>query len=206
MHVAGPGGHSHLAVLDVFYRPGMLAAVSPIVDQDTLLTQGAARSTTNERTPGRAARLLDEHGVGDGDIVLIVNAFGVNATVIEMGLGARQRGALVVGYSSLQCEAAIPDGHPSRFLGDTALSNVSDIHVDTRVPPGDVSSIGDAGLTVPLATAANSFALAWTLLDATSLLTSDISSAESWASSNAPGGDRVNRDLLDRYEARVRAL
>ena len=42
VHVFGCG-HSHLAALDTFYRAGGLACVSPLLDEDLMLHDGAAK-------------------------------------------------------------------------------------------------------------------------------------------------------------------
>ena len=47
VHVFGCG-HSHLAALDTFYRAGGLACVSPVLDADLMLHDGAAKSSRME--------------------------------------------------------------------------------------------------------------------------------------------------------------
>lgn len=206
MHVAAPGGHSQLAALDVFYRPGGLAAVSPLIDADTALSAGALRSTRRERDPGRGEFLVAEAGLGRGSVLVIVNAFGVNATVIGVAQAARERRVTTIGLSSRACEDAVPVGHPARG-GDRALSRICDIHVDTKVPPGDAVPLGtDEALLAPMATTANAFALQAILLEATAMLQREGRAPDRWASSNLPGGDAHNAELASRYAGRVAAL
>lgn len=209
--VAGPGAHSQLAVQEVFCRPGLPAGLVPVIDRATLLTEGAFRSTAQERTPGRADQILAPYGITRDDVVLLVNASGVNATVIDLARALRSRGAVVIGYSSVRCEQAIPDGHPARSEPGVALSLLADIHIDTLVPPGDTGAVAGVG-EVPLATTANAFALTWTLLEAGAILDARrdhdaVSAAASrWASSYRPGGDARNAELAIRYRDRVEAL
>ena len=47
-------GHSHLPGLDAFYRAGGLANVSPILDTDLMLHNGAAKSSRMEKMEGIA--------------------------------------------------------------------------------------------------------------------------------------------------------
>ena len=54
VHVFGCG-HSHLAALDTFYRAGGLACVSPLLDEDLMLHDGAAKSSRMEKMFGIAA-------------------------------------------------------------------------------------------------------------------------------------------------------
>src|ERR1700751_2915001 len=44
VHIFGPGGHSNLAAQEVFFRAGGLMHVSAILDEGTLLSNGALRS------------------------------------------------------------------------------------------------------------------------------------------------------------------
>src|SRR5262245_21656082 len=43
IHIFGPGGHSNLAAQEVFFRAGGLMHVSAILDEGTLLSNGALR-------------------------------------------------------------------------------------------------------------------------------------------------------------------
>ncbi|MCS5497241.1 SIS domain-containing protein [Cnuibacter physcomitrellae] len=214
--VAGPGAHSQLAVQDVFCRPGLPAGLVPVIDRATLLTEGAFRSTAHERRPGRAEEILAPYGIERHDVVLLVNASGVNATVIDLARALQRRGAVVIGYSSVRAEEAITEGHPARWEPGVSLSRVADMHVDTLVPPGDTAAVAGVG-EVPLATTANAFALTWTLLEAGAILDAgavhdagglDVGSttAARWASSYRPGGDARNAELALRYRDRVEAL
>lgn len=206
VHVSAPGGHSQLAALDVFYRPGGLAAISPIIDIETSLASGGAlRSTAREREPGRGARLVADAQIEPGGVLILVNAFGVNATVIDIALSARERGARIIGLSSLVCEESIPLEHPARW-GAATLSSLSHIHVDTKVPPGDATPVGAAATFVPTATSANAFALQSVLLEATAILERDGHAPDVWQSSNQTGGDDRNIELAERYSGRVPAL
>lgn len=202
VHTFGPGAHSQLGIQEIFYRPGMLAAISPVIDEATLLTAGAAHSTRAERTGGRGERLVEAGGVGEGDIALLVNTSGVNATVIETARAIKARGAFLIGYSSRACEDAVPPQHPARFEPGAALSRLADLHIDTCAPAGDAAHLPGGGV-IPLATAAQSFALLWTFAESAGLLGD---AAPVWASSYAPGGDEHNSQLLSRYATRVAAL
>ncbi|MBR3923287.1 MAG: SIS domain-containing protein, partial [Kiritimatiellae bacterium] len=57
VHVFGCG-HSHLPALDTFYRAGGLACVSPVLDEDLMLHDGAAKSSRMEKMSGIAAEVF----------------------------------------------------------------------------------------------------------------------------------------------------
>ena len=52
IHIFGPGGHSNLASQELFFRAGGLMHINAILDEVTLLSNGALRSMAIERTPG----------------------------------------------------------------------------------------------------------------------------------------------------------
>ena len=52
IHIWGPGGHSNLAAMEVFFRAGGLMHVSAILNQETMLNGGAMKSMQVERLPG----------------------------------------------------------------------------------------------------------------------------------------------------------
>ena len=86
VHVLGAGGHSVMGAEEVFYRAGGLVPINAILDEGLMLGVGAVRSTNIERTPGYARAILDYHGVGNGDVLIIVNAYGINAVTIDIAI------------------------------------------------------------------------------------------------------------------------
>ena len=64
VHVIGPGGHSNMAVEELFWRAGGFAAINPILDPGTNLIHGGARSMIIERTPGYGISVLNAYRVG----------------------------------------------------------------------------------------------------------------------------------------------
>ena len=64
VHVFGPGGHSNLAAQEIFFRAGGLMHVSAILDEGTLLSNGALRSMAIERTPGYGRIVIADRKLG----------------------------------------------------------------------------------------------------------------------------------------------
>ena len=83
IHIFGPGGHANLAAQEIFFRAGGLMHVSAILDEGTLLSNGALRSTAIERTPGYGRVVIGDQRLGEGDLLILVNTYGINAAVIE---------------------------------------------------------------------------------------------------------------------------
>jgi uncharacterized phosphosugar-binding protein len=59
VYAYGPGGHSNLAPQEIFFRAGGLMHVSAILDEGTLLSNGALRSMAIERTSGYGRGVME---------------------------------------------------------------------------------------------------------------------------------------------------
>jgi uncharacterized phosphosugar-binding protein len=208
IYVYGPGGHSNLAAQEVFFRAGGLVNVSAILDEGTLLSGGALRSMAIERTPGYGRVVIEDNRLGDGDLLILVNAYGINAALIDAALTARERGVTVIGVSSREHADRTAPGHPARHPTKQNLHDLVDLHIDTKVP------IGDAVLDVEgvpervgaISTFANAYTLNCVMAAAIDELAARGTVPEIWRSGNAPGGDERNGLFLDRFRGRVRWL
>lgn len=208
VHVYGPGGHSNLGSQEVFFRAGGLMHISAILDEGTLLSGGALRSMAVERLPGYGRVVIDDLGLGEGDLLILVNAYGINAALIDAALLARERGVHTIGVSSREhFENTAPD-HPARHPTGANLGDVVDVLVDCKVPVGDavVTVEGAAEPTGAVSTFANAFALNSVMIRAIALLVERGIDPPIWRSGNAPGGDEANGRFLDRFRGRVKWL
>ncbi|MFF0346011.1 sugar isomerase domain-containing protein [Kribbella sp. NPDC004875] len=208
VHVYGPGGHSNLAAQEIFFRAGGLMHVSAILDEGTLLSNGALRSMAVERTPGYGRIVIANAGLGTGDVLVLVNAYGINAALIDAASTARDSGVRTIGVSSRQHAEQTAADHPARHPSGANLHDVVDVAVDTKVPIGDAVLEFD-GLPEragAVSTFANAFALNTIVLRTLEELLSRGISPPVWRSGNAPGGDEANAQFLDRFRQRVRWL
>ena len=208
LHVFGSGGHSAMGAEEVFYRAGGLVPVNAMLDDGVMLGGGALRSTAIERTPGYARTVLDEYGVGAGDLLVIVNAYGINACTLDAALLARERGARTIAVTSRALQAALPQGHPSRHPSGQNLADVADIVVDCKVPMGD-ALLEVPGVTQKVgasSTFVNALALNLIVLGAIERLAARGIEVPIWQSANSPGGDAANVRHIERYRGRIRRL
>lgn len=208
VHVYGPGGHSDLAAQEIFFRAGGLMHVSAILDEGTLLSNGALRSMAVERTPGYGRIVIDTASLGADDVLLLVNAYGINAALIDAALAAKERGVRTIGVSSRQhAERTAPD-HPARHPSRANLHDLVDVAVDTKVPIGDavVELDGLPERTGAVSTFANAFALNSIVLRTLEELVARGVTPPIWRSGNAPGDDAANARFLEDFRHRVRWL
>lgn len=208
IHVFGPGGHSNLATQEVFFRAGGLMHIDAILDEGTMLANGALRSMAIERTPGYGRVVIANRGLGAPDVLVLVNAYGINAALIDSALEARERGCKIIGISSAGHAANTAPDHPARHPTKQNLQDVVDLHVDTKVP------IGDALVTVPgfsdkiaaVSTFANAFTLNCLVIRVVANLKERGIDPPVWRSGNAPGGDAANARFIDKFRHRVPTL
>lgn len=208
VHVFGPGGHSNLAAQEVFFRAGGLMHMDAILDEGTLLSNGALRSMAMERTPGYGRVVVRDRGLGEHDLLVLVNAYGINAALIDAALEAGERGVRLIGISSrAHAEQTAPD-HPARHPDGHNLHDLVDVAVDSKVPVGDaVMEIrGVAQPVAAVSTFANALVLNCLVLRAVSLLVERDVDPPIWRSGNAPGGDEANALFLADFRSRIRAL
>lgn len=208
VHVYGPGGHSNLAAQEVFFRAGGLMHISAILDEGTLLSNGGSRSMAMERLPGYGRLVIEEWELGEDDLVILVNAYGINSALIDAAMAARERGTTVIGVSSRGHAEGTPLDHPARHPSRQNIHDLVDVAVDTKVP------VGDAVITVPgvserigaVSTFANAYAMQLIVMGAVAMLAESGMDVPIWRSGNATGGDEVSQRHRGRFRKRVRLL
>lgn len=208
VHVYGPGGHSNLAAQEIFFRAGGLTNVSAILDEGTLLSNGAFRSMAIERLPGYGKIVIADQRLGADDLLILVNAYGINAALIDAALEAKRRGVTTIGISSRRHAEAAAKDHPARHPTAQNLHDVVDIAIDTKVATGD-AVVTIPGLGEPIAaisTFANAFALNCLLIRTVAKLVEQGVEPPIWRSGNAPGGDEANARFIDRFRDRIPGL
>ena len=188
-------GHSHLPCLDTFYRAGGLACVSPILDEDLMLHDGAAKSSRMEKMPGIAAEAFRRHHVTPNDLIVVISASGKNAAPVEMCECAKKAGVKLVTISS---SAYIDHGAKLLSLGDIA--------VDCKVPYGDaVIDVGEAKMG-GLSTYTSLFILNSILINGAKKALAKGTVPPVYRSGNVEGGTAKNVALEERYFGRIKRL
>jgi uncharacterized phosphosugar-binding protein len=208
IHVYGPGGHSNLAAQEVFFRAGGLAYISSILAEGTLLSNGALRSIAMERCPGYGRAVIATQQLMEGDLLLLVSAYGVNSALIDSALEARARGVFLIGLNSHRHSLSCAPDHPARHPGGQNLQDLVDLAIDTKVPVGD-ALVDIPGMDQPVGTAstfANIFTLNCLMVQTIALLAERGIAPPVWRSINVAGGDAANAALISRLRGRLRWL
>ncbi|MGV8856485.1 MAG: sugar isomerase domain-containing protein [Devosia sp.] len=208
VHVYGPGGHSNLGSQEIFFRAGGLMHVSAILDEGTLLSNGALRSMAIERTPGYGKLVIADQRLGADDVLILVNAYGINAALIDAAIEAKRRGVFLIGVNSHEHAEGSAKEHPARHPSKQNLHDLVDIAIDCKVPIGDaiVTIEGMSEKIGAISTFANAFALNNLVIRTVAKLVERGIEPPVWRSGNAPGGDEANARFIASFADRVRKL
>ena len=188
-------GHSHLPGLDAFYRAGGLANVSPILDTDLMLHNGAAKSSRMEKMEGIATEAFRRYCLTERDMIFIFSASGKNRVPVEMGDAAAQAGVFSVGVSS-----------SAYYEKGGLLHQHVNLAIDCKVPYGDAClSVGEATMG-GLSTYAALFILNSCLIEGARLALKEGCIPPVFLSGNVEGGREHNVVLENLYLGRVKHL
>ncbi|WP_061961056.1 sugar isomerase domain-containing protein [Demequina flava] len=134
VHAFG-SGHSHMLAEEIFYRAGGLKQVKPLLFEGLMLHGSPTLATQLERIEGLAAKLLDDHGVQSGDVLIVASNSGGNAVSVEAVQEARERGLTTIAITSVG-HATSPVARPTPHA---KLHEVADIVLDNHGVPGDAA-------------------------------------------------------------------
>lgn len=208
VYVYGPGGHSNLASQELFFRAGGLMHISAILDEGTLLSGGALRSMAIERTPGYGRVVLNDYGLKRDDLLIIVNAYGMNAATIDAALLSKELGVKTIGVSSVRHAIGTPIEHPARHPEKKNLHDVVDVSIDSKVDVGDaiLKIQGMEQKIGAVSTFVNAYILNSVVIEAIAILAEEGIQAPVWQSGNSTGGDEWNQQFIDRFKHTIKKL
>ena len=150
VHLFGTG-HSRIPLEETFPRYGSYPGFHPMAELSmTFHTQvtgsnGQRQAMYIERVEGLAEAILDNFSFGSSDVMIVWSAGGRTAVPIEMAMGARRRGLVVVAVTSVAQATGFPSGHSS----GTSLVDHADLVIDLCIPVGD-AAIAIEGLDTPV--------------------------------------------------------
>lgn len=208
VYIYGPGGHSNMNATEVFFRAGGLMHISAILDEGTMISNGALRSMAIERTPGYGTVVIDDNQIGQGDIIIFANAYGINTACIDAATRAKEKGATTIAVTSVKHATAIPKNHYARHPSGQNLYEICDYYIDSKVDVGD-ALIDIEGIPQKMgssSTFANAFVLNSLMMTTAAFLGEKGMEVPIWKSGNMPGGDEWNNQFIQRFKGKVRWL
>src|SRR5262245_29757941 len=132
-------GHSRMLCEEMTPRQGCFVGWHTIVELGLTFhnaivgPNGLRQSLHLEKTPGYAEQILRNFAFGPKDAMIVISTSGIREIIVEMALGAKERGLTVIGLLSREhCDQAKP-AHSS----GKKLTDIADITLDNGAPVGD---------------------------------------------------------------------
>jgi len=154
-------GHGSLPALEMFPRTGTIVGFRPIVES-TMISfhrvwgdMGARQYRFIHAVEGYGRAILRSHQLDPADSIVLFSHSGVNAVILDIALGAKEKGLAVIAVTSLPHSSASPSRHSS----GKRLFEIADIVIDTRASLSD-ASIRIEGLEAPVGANSTSVAIA----------------------------------------------
>ncbi len=191
----------HLVDRELVHRAGGLALWRPL-RWDFEVINPVRRRRRGASTSADPVQLvecaLDASCMADGDVVIVSSVSGKSAVPVQVALGAKARGLLVVAVTSPGYSGQLESEHPS----GKRLFEVADVVLDNQAPYGD-AALDVPGLEQRLvpASGVGAVAIMWALTaEVTEELLERGLTPSVYASINRPGTADLNRRAEERYE------
>lgn len=207
VYLVGPGGHSNMSTEETLCRAGMPVQLAPMIDVTNLMF-GTTKTRFLQRSSKYAEGVLDQYYLKKGDVLVVINAYGINTLCIDLAVKARERGVTVIGISSSLHADKIPKDHPARHPTAMNLQDAVDIFIDCKMPFGDATTevSGADQYMGPTSTLCNVFCVDMMMISAVEELVEIGGKPEIWRSINVPGGDEYNAAYFRNYGNRIKYL
>ena len=206
--VFGGGGHTTLAVGEMFFRAGGLCNINPCTESALTVFNQAGKFMSYERCVNYGRHIMDYYDLHKNDVLIIFHNIGTNAVTIDAAQEAKEHGAKIIAVSSLEWQNSIPQDSPLRHPSHKNLFELADISIDDHVPVGDAVITLD-GLGTPVGPVSNllDFYIAHRLeMECIKKCLNEGVTPPVWYSANVPGGDECNRNYIKKYSPRVKML
>jgi uncharacterized phosphosugar-binding protein len=197
-------GHSHILTEEVFYRAGGLVPIKPIFVEPLMLHEGAFRSSQLERKNDYAKGFMNEQDIQPNDVFIVISTSGRNPVPIDVAQYAKEKGAFVMGITSIEYSQSQPSRHHSgKHLFDS---------VDLVI--NNYSVKGDAILTyekvkvpfAPTSTVIGAAILNSIFAEAIRIMADAGFEPPVFLSGNIEGADQHNENLIKKYKERIPLL
>lgn len=197
-------GHSHILTEEVFYRAGGLVPIKPILVEPLMLHEGAVQSSQLERQNDYAASFLQDQDFRPDDVVFVISTSGRNPVPVDVAAAAREKGAFVIGITSLAYSGSQPSRHKSgKYLFDSV-----DLVIDNHSVAGD-AILSYEGVDVPFgptSTVVGATILNAVFAEAIKKMADAGFPPPIFLSGNIDGADAHNTQLIDKYSGRIPLL
>ncbi|ASK62712.1 hypothetical protein CFK37_11440 [Virgibacillus phasianinus] len=194
-------GHSHLLTEETYYRAGGLVPVHPILHEPLMLHEGAIQSSELERQNNYARLFMGKQDIQSGDVMMVFSNSGRNPVPVDVALIAKEKGAKVIGITSI----TYAKSQPSRHQLGKYLHDVADIVIDNHAPIGD-AVLNHSNVAVsygPVSTTIGSAIINHVFAEAITIIAEQQIEPPVFLSGNLEGADEHNRMVMQKYQHRL---
>ena len=208
INVYAGGGHTTLAMGEMFFRAGGLANINPLMETALSVFNQALKYLELERTVNFGASIIKYYDIQKDDLVIIFHNIGINPATIDAAMEIKKRGGKIIAVASSFWQNEMPADHFIRHPSGKNLFDFADVCIDDYNPVGD-AVINVEGFETPIAPISNivDFYIAHMLeIECVKECQRRGIKAPCWSSANTPGGDEKNAAYLAKYRPRVKML
>lgn len=208
INVYAGGGHTTLAMGEMFFRAGGLANINPLMETALSVFNQALKYLELERTVNFGASIIKYYDIQEGDVVLFFHNIGINPATIDAAMEVKKRGGKIIAVASSYWQDEMPVDHFIRHPSGKNLFDFADVCIDDYNPVGD-AIVNVPGLDTPIAPVSNvvDFTIAHLLEIETVRQCIEMGvTPPVWSSANTPGGDEKNAAYLKKYKPQIKSL
>ncbi len=208
INVYAGGGHTTLAMGEMFFRAGGLANINPLMETALSVFNQALKYLELERTVNFGASIIKYYDIKEGDVVIFFHNIGINPATIDAAMEVKKRGGKIIAIASSCWQNEMPADHFIRHPNGKNLFDYADVCIDDYNPVGD-AVVTVPGLNTPIAPVSNvvDFTIAhWLEIECVRQCIERGITPPVWNSANAPGGDEKNAAYLKKYKPLVKCL
>ena len=154
INVYAGGGHTTLAMGEMFFRAGGLANINPLMETALSVFNQALKYLELERTENFGASIIKYYDIQKDDLVLIFHNIGINPATIDAAMEIKKRGGKIIAVASSFWQDEMPADHFIRHSSGKNLFDFADVCIDDYNPVGD-AVVNIPGLETPIAPVSN---------------------------------------------------
>ena len=208
INVYAGGGHTTLAMGEMFFRAGGLANINPLMETALSVFNQALKYLELERTVNFGRSIIKYYDLQPGDLLIIFHNIGINPATIDAADEAKARGARIIAVASSHWQNEMPPDHFIRHPNHKNLFDYADVCIDDYNPVGD-AIVSIPGLEAPIGPVSNvvDFTIAHLLeIECCRICIERGVVPPVWNSANTPGGDQKNAELVRKYKPIIKSL
>lgn len=194
--------HAGMLSMELFYRTGGLVNINPIFSADLMSNIRPATLTSDiERLEGYGNLILRNTAIREGDVLILHSVSGRNAVTIDMGLEAKKLGVKVIVITNLEYTSLVTSRHSSQLklkdVGDIVIDNCGEFEDSSQKIDGVEQKMG------PTSTIIGAFIVNGISLKVAEKLVDKGLEVPVFHSANIDGGDKHNKELMEKYKNNI---